>query len=119
MGHSNSNQAMSEPSISHFQPQVIGRQQLQPPDVIIGTVKVKERFMQLTSATLPEAFAFLALSKQEQHIVNNIFIVVNMFIVRSFYFQDPESLREQYNEEFMLFHSSAILTLRVLSYMFP
>lgn len=67
--------------------------------------------MQLTSATLPEEFAFLALSKQEQHIVNNIFIVVNMFIVRSFYFQGPESLSQQYNEEFMLFHSSAILTL--------
>ena len=72
---------------------MIGRQQLQTPDVIIGTVKVKERFMQVTSATLPHVFAFLALSKQEQHIV------------RSFYFQVPESLREQYNEEFMLFHS--------------
>ena len=41
---------------------MIGRQQLQTPDVIIGTVKVKERFMQVTSATLPHVFAFLALS---------------------------------------------------------
>ena len=49
----------------------------------MGTVE--ERFTQLTSAILRETSAFLALSEQEQHIVN-------MFDVRSFNFQDPESL---------------------------
>ena len=80
----------------HFQPQVRGREQPLSPDVIMGTVE--ERFTQLTSAILRETSAFLALSEQEQHIVN-------MFDVRSFNFQDPESLREQYNEEFLLFAS--------------
>ena len=80
----------------HFQPQVRGRGQPLTPDVIMGTVE--ERFTRLTSAILRKASAFLALSEQEQHIVN-------MFDVRSFDFQDPESLREQYNEEFLLFAS--------------
>ena len=60
----------------------------------MGTVE--ERFTLLTTAILREASAFFALSEQEQHIVN-------MFDVRSFNFQDLESLREQYNEEFLLF----------------
>ena len=80
----------------HFQPQVRGREQPLTLDVVMGTVE--ERFTQLTSAILRKASAFLALSEQEQHIVN-------MLDVRSFNFQDPESLREQYNEEFLLFAS--------------
>ena len=77
-----------------FQPRLSGHQQVITLDVITETVE--DRVKQLTSAILQEAAIFLALNQQEQHIVN-------IFDVKSFAYHNPERLREQYNEDFLIF----------------
>jgi hypothetical protein len=74
-----------------FQPRVRGHQQILTPDEI--TANVEDRLKQLTTAVLKEAPRFLALTEQEQHIVN-------IFDIRSFI-----SLREQFNNAFLAFAS--------------
>jgi hypothetical protein len=79
-----------------FQPRVKGHQQILTLDEITATVE--DRLKQLTTAVLKEAPRFLALTEQEQHIVN-------MFDMRSFNFHNHLFLREQFNNAFLAFAS--------------
>ena len=74
-----------------FQPRLTNQQQLTQDDI---TETVEVRMKQLITAILAEAATFLAQGEQERDIVK-------MFDIKPFDFHDPDSLSQQFNDEFL------------------